>query len=105
MVIVLCRRIRSLDLRGDIDKLKARQIDFESRTGPRSNGANHIYDMNERGFRGTATRAMQHPQIDQSKKRPSLNYNSAPSQPQNGGLSAPGQVNDAFDISAYDMAQ
>lgn len=96
-------------MRSDIDKLKARQIDFESRTGPRSNGANHIYDMNERGFRGTATRAMQGPQIDQSKKRPELVYNNASSssQPQNGGSSAPtaGQVNDAFDVSVYDTPQ
>ena len=65
--------------------------------------------MNERGFRGTATRAMQRPQLDQSKKRPELVYNNQPSssKPQNGGPSAPtaGEVNDAFDISVYDTPQ
>ena len=91
------RRIRSLDLRGDLDKLKARQMDFESRggssSGSRSNGANHIYDMNERGFRGTAT-ATQFPRVDRSNKRPELPVAS----------SQDGRINSGFDIGVYDTA-
>lgn len=59
--------------------------------------------MNNRGFQGTATRAMQRPQIDQSKKRPELVYNNSSPQPQNSSPS--GQVNDGFDINHYDSAK
>jgi len=98
--ILLCihrRRVRSLNLRSDIDKMKMRTEYGDGRNGARSNGANHVYDMNERGLRGTATRtATQLPQIDQSKKRPEIPY------PSESTRSANGQINDGFDLSVYD---
>ena len=86
-----------MNLRNDIDKMKMRTEYGDGRNGARSNGANHVYDMNERGLRGTATRtATQLPQIDQSKKRPSIPY-----QPDT-DRSGNGHINDGFDVSVYD---
>jgi len=87
-----------MNLRHDIDKIMIRN-EYDGRTGPRSNGANHVYDMNERGKRGTAT---QMANIDQSQgsKKPSQNtYDNA--DVMNNGMGA-GEINDGFDLSVYD---
>ena len=83
-----------MNLRHDIDKIMMRN-DYDGRTGPRSNGANHVYDMNERGKRGTATQMANVDQSQAPKTRPPINYENT------NGLRN-GEINEGFDVSAYD---